>query len=284
METLPGPTSAEGVAVPVPMESLPIPIDATLAEEVPASDAVVPLLESEAEPGEGLPIEPTWYNPLNWLRPFWDGTFEIGLNGSEGNANSLSIRTGFDLSRETEFTNWELDVTYAKSTANGQETQHNALVYSNWDYKLANPRWSWFNKTGLEYDEFKNFDVRLFGNTGIGYLFVDNDRTQLRGRFGAGTSREFGGIDEQWKAEAVFGFDFAHQITEKQKFSAVVDYYPTFDDFSDYRVVSDVGWTTVIDAAANLSLKVGVINRYDSTPNGAEALDTDYSLLFLWTL
>ena len=158
------------------------------------------------------------------------------------------------------------------------------MLTSNWDYQLSNPRWSWFNKLGLEYDEFKNFDLRVFLNTGLGYLFVDNDTTQLRGRFGAGTSREFDSPDNEWKPEATFGADLNHQLSARQKLSLVVDYYPTWDDFSDYRVIADAGWEVVLDKASNLSFKVGVIDRYDSTPNGAQRNDVDYSVLLLWKL
>lgn len=234
--------------------------------------------------GEEPPMQPVWYNPASWLGPWWNGSISLGVNGSDGNANSFNIRSGFELSRETERTNWDLDLTYNKNTANELATAHNALLQSNWDFKMRNPRWTWFNKLGLEYDEFKNFDLRLFLNTGLGYTFIDNEITQFRGRFGSGVSREFGGIDEDWKPEAVFGIDYARQISERQRFVATVDYYPAWEDFSDYRVVSDFGWEMDLDAPNNLSLKIGVIDRYDSTPNGALANDVDYSVLLIWTL
>ena len=46
----------------------------------------------------------------------------------------------------------------------------------------------------------------------------------------------------------------------------------------------DISWELVLDDVNNLSLKVGVIDRYDSTPNGAEPNDVDYSVLLLWSL
>ncbi len=226
---------------------------------------------------------PGWANPMSWFVPaLWERSFELGISGSDGNANAMSLRTGLDLSRETERTNWDIDLTYRKADASGVETQHNALLYSDLDYKLANPGWSWFNKFGLEYDEFKEFDVRLNYNTGFGYLLIDTPVSQFRSRFGAGTSREIGSNDDAWKPEAVFGFDFSRQFSANQKFSMVFDYYPNWTDFNDYRIVTDAGWEFLLSEANNLSLKIGVIDRYDSTPGTARPNDIDYSVLLIW--
>ena len=247
--------------------------------ETPVDPAILP-----AEP---LPSEPdmAWYDPRNVFSPvYWDGNIQFGLNGSEGNAESFSMRSGFELSRETARTNWDIDLTYAKTDQNGIETQHNALLWSNWDYKLANPRWSWFTKFGLEYDEFKNFDLRLSASTGLGYLLVDTPRTQFRPRFGFGVSHEIGGSNDDVVPEAVFGFDFAHKFNEFNSFNVVHDYYPDWSDFANFRQVTDAGWEILLNQTNGLSLKIGVIHRYDSTPEGAEKSDVDYSVLLLWAL
>ena len=61
------------------------------------------------------------------------------------------------------------------------------------------------------------------------------------GRFGAGASREFGGVDDEWAAEALFGLDYEYLISDKQRFTMKVDYFPEWEDFGQYRVVSDAG-------------------------------------------
>ena len=38
----------------------------------------------------------------------------------------------------------------------------------------------------------------------------------------------------------------------------------------------------MLDEDSNLNLKIGVIDRYDSTPNGRKPNDFDYSVLLLW--
>ncbi len=265
-----------------------------MPDDLPAAGGFVPQVGQPITPAAvpALPgvvadepkIGPAWYNPAGWIGPYWDGSVELGLSGSQGNANANSLRTGFDVKRETPRTEWAVDLVYAKNEANKVETQHNALFRSNWEYKLANPSWTAFSKLGLEYDEFRAFDLRLVLNGGLGYYFVKSPITELRGRFGAGTSHEFGSVDDDWKPEANLGGDFERKISERQTLSFVTDYYPTWDDFSDYRLVSDASWELMLDAANNLSLKVSVIDRYDSTPGSAQPNDVDYAVLLLWSL
>ena len=79
---------------------------------------------------------------------------------------------------------------------------------------LGDSRWSYFFKSFLEYDEFKAFDLRLVANTGLGYLLVSTETIKLKGRFGAGASREFGGPDDELTPEAVFGGDYDWAVTQ----------------------------------------------------------------------
>ena len=144
--------------------------------------------------------------------------------------------------------------------------------------------WTLFFIHQTLYDEFQAFDVRLSFNGGLGYEFDCSEAIDLIGRFGAGTSREFGGPDNEWAPEALFGLEYAHQITKMQRLAAKVDYYPQWDDFTMYRVVADVGWEIDLDQPKNLSLKFSVIDRYDSTPNGVQPNEVNYSALLIWGL
>jgi len=262
-----------------------VPTEGVPAEGVPAEEASTDD-ESFFVPGEeGPPIMTAWYNPLGFFgeSPL-EASFELGINGSQGNGDAISFRTGVDLERHTDIYDWETDFVYNKNRANQLETQHNALLDSNLDWKLKSPRWSVLSKFALEYDEFKNFNLRLVMNAGFGYKFIDTDLTDLKGRYGSGVSREFGGTDKNWVPEALFGLDVSHQLTHRQELEMTVDYFPAYENFSDHRIVTDASWKVMLDEATNMSLKLGVIDRYDSTPNGAQHNDLDYAILLLWSL
>ena len=80
------------------------------ASPTPSGEAYVP----------GEYFEQTnWYNPTTWFAgPHWEKAVELGINGSEGNAQAFSLLTAGRLKRDTERSTWGIDVVYAKTEAN----------------------------------------------------------------------------------------------------------------------------------------------------------------------
>jgi len=240
---------------------------------VPESTAMIPM------------AAPMWYDLGYWFGPEpWDIGFELGLNGNNGINESLSMRAGGYLKRETQFWKFDTSLVYNKITANEVETQNNALLDVRIDRRLGESRWSIFFLNQDLYDEFQAFDLRVTLNNGLGYELIDTEAVDLVGRFGAGASREFGGPEDFWAYEALFGIDYEHNLTATQRFSAKVDYFPEWEDFGRYRVIADLGWEIDLDQPRNISLKFSVIDRYDSTPNGVEPNELNYAALLIWGL
>ncbi|MFO1062780.1 MAG: DUF481 domain-containing protein [Pirellulales bacterium] len=224
-----------------------------------------------------------WYYPWAWFP--WDGwtnSAELGLNGSSGNANSFSFQTGAKFKRSTDKNLFDFRISHNRTQANGVEKQNNALAYADFDRFFGDSPWSAFIKQGIEYDRFKAFDVRYNINPGLAYRFVKTERLSLQGRFGAGTSREFGGPDDRWVPEALFGASYEHQLNKRNKWVAKIDYFPEWGNFGNYRIVSDTSWEMLWDEVGNLSFKIGAVDRYDSTPNGKQPNDLNYSMLLLY--
>ena len=232
-------------------------------------------------------FESAWYIPTtlsSWIQPSaWGAAIELGMNAASGNSDTLTLKTGAELERKTDSSKTVIDINYAKASANHLETQHYALLKTRQDLFLNHSHWNWFTKQEVAYDEFKAFDLRWVINSGIAYRFADSDEKKLTGRFGAGVSREFGGPDNRWIPEAVFGADWKRKLTEQQEVKATFDYLPSWNNWDeDFRITADLAWEIRFDQPENLRLKVGIIDRYDNTPNGAKANDFAYSLLLLW--
>lgn len=226
-----------------------------------------------------------WYEWSYWFGPApWDIGVNFGLNGSEGENRSQSIASGGYVKRDSD--TWTLDskISYNMTAANSIETQNNALVDARVDRKLDKSPWSLYILNQTLYDEFQPFDLRVSVNSGVGYKWVDLENFNLIGRFGGGTSREFGGPDDEWKAEALLGLDYEYLISEKQRFTMKVDYFPEWEDFGQYRVISDAGWEIDLDKPKNMSLRFTVNDRYDSTPNGVAPNLVNYAILLNWKL
>jgi len=254
------------------IEPVPVP---RLGERI--EDAAV----SEAAPLEEEVVR--WYQyPWLWLSEGWENHAEFGLDGSDGNADTLAIQTGLEMKRETDRYTLALDVDYRQASADDITTEDNGRLNLDFDRLLANSNWTAFTKFGLEFDEFKVFDLRVNLNGGVGYYWLRTDASTFITRFGAGASQEIGAPDDDWKPEGVFGLEWDHQLSKRQKLKAKVDYFPVWSDFSDYRIVTDLAWETLLDSSDNLSLRLAVTDRYDSTPQGAEPNDFYYSMLLLY--
>ena len=226
-----------------------------------------------------------WYELAYWFGPEpWDIGFELGLNGAAGINEALSMRTGGYLKRETKFWKFDTSLVYNRNNANGLETQNNALLDVRIDRLIQDSPWTLYFLNQELYDEFQAFDLRVSLNAGLGYQLFDTEVLELMGRFGAGASREFGGPDDRWAREALFGIDYLHHLTPTQRLSATVDYYPEWKNFGLYRIVADIGWEIDLDQPRNVSLKFSVLERYDSTPNGVDPNELNYAALLIWGL
>jgi putative salt-induced outer membrane protein YdiY len=226
-----------------------------------------------------------WLSARDWWGPEpWNAGLELGLNGHEGNKSSLSIRAGGHMKRVTPM--WKLDssLVYNKNQTNHVQTQHNAKLDARVDRILDDSPWTLFSLDNLIYDEFQNYDLQASLNVGVGYEWLKTSTIDLLTRMGAGAVREFGGVVDEWQPQALLGVDYTHQLSKLQRVAAKIDYYPEWQDFRQYRVVTDLGWQIALDKPKNVSLKLSLIDRYDSTPDGAQPNSFDYAVLFVWGL
>ena len=260
-------------------QNLPAPQGEMLDQPVP--QAMVPNSFPEA-------INEPMNDWLDWSE--WESSVELGINGSSGNSESFNVSSGFDIKRETDANETRIGLKYINNKSNDVLVAHTARLTLDWEKKFGEElggrfepsRWSWFIKNTYYYDDFRPFDLRVALNSGLGYKLFEDEIQMVKGRFGAGVSREFGGVDDDWVPEALFGLDYRRQLSKRQKIDFTADYFPSWADFEDYRVVTDFNWEFLLDEETNMSLKLNINNRYDSTPDGAKAHDIFYSLLMLW--
>lgn len=265
-------------------QELPRPIDrgdkASEAEDVPPGEPASP---SDLKAAEAEVVEST--EPIKPLDPppkIWSGNVELGINGTEGNTETFNIRVGGKATAKFAWSTQTYEAIFVENTTTGVATARNAIGDGRWEIPLWSPAWSYYTHGRLEYDEFKPFDLRVAGDTGIGYDWIKTDINAFQTRAGISTSREFGGVDDYWKPEWAFGLEWRRTIDARQKITIKSDYFPKWDDFGDYRLNTQADWEFAIQPAWNLSLKLSAISRYDSTPNGAKPHDLNYAALVLW--
>ena len=213
----------------------------------------------------------------------WNGSFDLGLDGSEGNSESFNFRFGFHANRSVESNILTLGLDYNKRTAQTVPTTNRLFFDGRFEWLIHDSLWSWFVHETIEYDEFQTFDVRDTSDAGLGYRLIKNENTTFIGRFGGGFSHEYGGPENGlYIPEIVFGLQLERQISKRQKILGAVEYAPDASDFLRYRLRAQAALEVLLDEERNLSLRMGVLERYNSNPNGARPNDLDYALVLIW--
>lgn len=276
------PPGATSVSEPSAAE---LPAPAAAADSATADSGTTESLLSGDDFIDDAEAESDWYVP-SWFGGMpWDTGIELGLNGSSGNNDAFSIRTGGYVKRESRFSKLDYSIYYNRTSTGSLTTQDNATsdIRNDWLLDDSSP-WSLYAKANVFYDRFQDFDLQTNGNLGVGYQLVKRPDLNLTTRCGGGASREFGGPDNEWVPEALFGCEYDQSVTDTQKLTFTIEYYPQFADFSDYRLVTDAGWEIELSKPSNLSLKISANDRFDSTPNEAEPNLVNYSVLLLLKL
>lgn len=214
----------------------------------------------------------------------WKGNVGAGINGSDGNSETLSMRGTLGLVRATDELETAVGASYVYDTSEGEKTKSRGELTLRNDWIFRESPWGFFAQGKAEYDEFQDWDWRVSGAAGPTFTLIKHDSTSLRLRAGAGASRDFGGDSNDIVPEALFGVDLSHQLTAHQSLFANFEYLPSLKKFSDYRTLTKVGYEVVIDPRSKLSLRAGLEHRYDSEPGDAtKKNDLEYFLMLVWT-
>jgi putative salt-induced outer membrane protein YdiY len=213
----------------------------------------------------------------------WDGSFNLGLDGSEGNTEAFNFRIALNATRKTEFSIITANLDYKKQTSFTQPTADRLYFDGRAERLITQTRWSLFFHETIEYDRSQPFDVRDTSDAGVGYRLVKTDLTTLIGRFGGGFSHVYGGPENgEYTPEAVFGLQVECQLNKRQKLLGIVEYAPDVADFLRYRIRTQAALEITLNEKGNLGLRMGILERYNSVPNGARPNDLDYALMLMW--
>lgn len=240
--------------------------------ETPAVSAA-----ADAPPTEGLQLP-------RFLKE-WKSSVEFGLNGSEGNSSRQSLRLSFNTVRRTQAHETVLKGAYRLTSESGHTRQNQLVLDARQDWlTLKHDKWRFFVTARYELDEFQDWDARVSGFGGVGFELIRTEKTSLLGRGGFGASRRIGVVDDDVRSEGFLAADLSQTLSPRQTLRAGVEYLPDTADPGTFRLNSDASWEVRIDPAADLYLRVGVANRFDSKPGGsAHESDVDYFVNLGWS-
>lgn len=219
---------------------------------------------------------------LGWTEG-WEYSFSAGITGASGNNENFSGRLSLTGDRKTEKMETTGHASYIYTTSDGQQSASRGEIGLRNDWLLDGP-WRFFMQGMYEYDEFQAWQHRLSGALGYGYEFINNEKTTLIGRIGVGGSYEFGkNADEEFVPEGLLGLDWSHQMSANTKLTATTTYFPSFDDFGEFRWNSGAGIEVLLDGDSGMTMNAGIEHRHDSTPGtGIRPNDVTYYMGIGW--
>ena len=205
----------------------------------------------------------------------WTGKAELGIQVSDGNSESTSANTKFDLAHEND--KWKhaiyVGALYGKNatfvTAERYEARYQA------DYKITD-RLSWFGALRGEKDSFSGFVYQATVSTGVGYKFIDNPTTKFSGSLGAGyrtlkeevlIKTDAGEVIDRIEGESqsdpviTLGSLFEHNFNETTKITNKL----LAESGSDNTAVQD-DISLQVSMTDTLALAVGFGVRYNTDP------------------
>jgi putative salt-induced outer membrane protein YdiY len=215
-------------------------------------------LETETE----TPVTPGLFGS-HFLKG-WTRGIDVGLNGEQGNSDSISLTAGFDFAYDDDFKRWSIEGRYFYNRTDEGEADNNGRIDSHRDWLFRDSRW--FTRAALRYqfDRFESWKHRTVLSLGPGYRLVRTEAQTLDVVLAPTFTREWGDRDVD-KAEVALGLDYAWEISERQSLTFSNQFFvEATPSMGEFRNVTSGEWKVVLNRDPSLNLKMGAENEYES--------------------
>ena len=204
-------------------------------------------------------------------RAEWIARGEIGASFASGNSESESINGAIELKNKRD--KW----THTFGAAGNYGSDGQLTTAERWelraqsDYTFTEKTY-WFGAARYEDDRFSNFEYQVSVSTGVGYKFIDTERTKFWVQGGPGYRyaelSDTGTKDDGTILRGDLGFE--HQLTETTK---IVERFLVESGSDNTYVQNDLGVEVLITGSLGLRVGYQVRNNSDVLP-GVEKTDT----------
>jgi putative salt-induced outer membrane protein YdiY len=207
----------------------------------------------------------------------WKGSIAVGAKAERGNSDSNKINLEARATREAPRDKLQLRLLIDYEETNGKADTNNVFSSSKLQVFRTDRQYV-FGITSLEYDEFKNLDLRAEAFAGPGYYFIRKQRTDVFGEIGGGIVGEFvDGADEIVEGNAWFHIGWRQKIFGTSEFTQDITFLPNLSDAGDFRVRSETALRTPM--GEHWALRLSLLDDYDSQPEGEDVDKNDVTFV-----
>ena len=201
----------------------------------------------------------------------WKGKGEVGASFASGNSENESANAALEMKHTRDKWTNTLGLAGNYGSDGAVTTAERWEVRAQSDYAFAD-RAYWFGAGRYEDDRFSTFEYQASVSTGLGYKFIDTERTKFWAQAGPGyrfaERRETGESEDGVILRGDVGFE--HQLTDTTK---IVDRFLVESGSGNTYLQNDLGLEVTITGSLGLRLGYQVRHNTDVLP-GVEKTDT----------
>jgi len=230
-------------------------------------------------------FESSWIKRFKARHPWWKGSLDLGWNLEETAIDKIKIAAGLSIERRRKPTRFVGDVRYAYE-AQGPKDEEKQTTKDEFrgfllgEYDLSR-KWFCFVDPAGEFDKIRGVDVRLYPSLGVGYRFVETERSLLQVQAGPGyVYEEFINFGRNDYFAAQVGVEARHRFGKYLNCGLRLFYMPGIPDYRHdwlFRTELDVG----VPITEFLSMKLNFTEVSDNNPTpdvGGNKLTTTLGL------
>ena len=211
----------------------------------------------------GKPPKKGWFDS-GFMRG-WNRNINLGLNGTIGDTDTTNLTAGFNFNYADEFKRWRFTGRYFFNRSDDEgDNDNNALVDLRRDWLIPMSNWFGFTAFRYQFDQFESWQHRTTFSLGPGYHLVKSEAHTLDTTLGVAFTREFGERQDS-KGEAVWGLEYAWQISDRQSFTFRNDFFPEFSPSpGEFRNFTVSEYSIVLTKEPVLKWTAGIQNDYET--------------------
>lgn len=194
----------------------------------------------------------------------WSGNVRSGLNGSNGNSDTLNFNAGLNLQRKSPRDRTTLNGEYIFQQSDGETDENKWFADLKYDYFITDDLYS-FSLFRIEQDDASDLDLRTILSAGLGHQWIE--RKDLKFATEAGVSwlyEDFSTGMSDNKISARLAYLYENDLWEKVKFFNNLEFFPKISDPSDFFLTTTAGLRT--NVSKRIFTEAKVIFEHDSTP------------------
>ncbi len=195
--------------------------------------------------------------------PKWKSSAAAGITLTSGNSDTLLLNANFNTEKKWDQNELSFGVDGTYGEQDGDKNVEVLRGFGQYN-RLFTERFYGLFRADAVHDAVADVEYRVTVSAGLGYYFIKNEKTFLRGEFGPGVVFEKQGGETSTYMTLRAGERFEHQLSKTAKLWQSVEILPEVGDWNNYVINAELG----VDVSINTrwSLRTFVQDTYDNEP------------------